>query len=67
VTVVVSWLIARVLAPVVADHLPDAGPFHLRDSRGLGTHRFRPLPTPVSASAGAASHLLLDHLTHGWG
>jgi hypothetical protein len=67
VTVVVTWLVARVLAPVVPDHLPAAGQFHLRDFRGLAARRLRPLATPVSAFAGAASHVLLDHLTHDWG
>lgn len=67
VTLLVSWLIVRVLAPVVPAHLPDAGELRLRELRGLSTHRFRPLPAVVGAFVGAASHVILDSFTHDWG
>lgn len=67
VTLVVSWIIVRVLAPVVPCYLPDLGCFHLRDYRALSDHRFGMLRTPVCALVGAATHVALDHLTHGWG
>ncbi len=63
-TVLVSWLIARVLAPVVADHLPGAGAFRLHDYRGLATHRFTRFGSIASAAFGAWTHIVLDTLTH---
>jgi hypothetical protein len=66
-TLVISWIVVRVLAPVVPDHLPDRAPFHLGDYRGLATHRFRPLLLLTSAVAGVLSHLALDQFTHSWG
>ncbi|MFN0030410.1 MAG: DUF4184 family protein [Acidimicrobiales bacterium] len=66
VTLVVSWLVVSVLAPVVPDHLPDLGGFHLRDLRGLATHRFG-VRSGLSALAGALSHVALDSFTHPWG
>jgi hypothetical protein len=67
VTLIVSWLIARVLAPVVPDHLANLGPFHVHDYRGLATHRFGVARSSVSAIIGATTHVLLDQLTHGSG
>jgi Domain of unknown function (DUF4184) len=64
---VVSWLVARVLAPVVPDHLADGGSFHVRDYRGLATHQFGMVRSSVSALVGAATHVLLDQFTHGSG
>ena len=66
-TLIVSWLIARVLAPVVPDHLPSAGAFHLHDYRGLATHRFSPLTTMAAAAFGAWTHIVLDAFTHDYG
>jgi len=66
-TVLVAWIVARVLAPVVPDHLPECGGFRLRDYRGVAPWRFRPVATVVSAFLGAASHAALDQLTHGYG
>jgi hypothetical protein len=67
VTLIVSWSIARVIARVLAAHLPDLGGFHLHDYRGLATHRFRPLRATLWAFIGAVSHAALDHLGHAWG
>jgi hypothetical protein len=68
--VVIAWLVARVLAPVVADHLPVVGPFRsfdLRSYRGLATHRFGLVRSPVWAIAGVLSHVAIDQFTHDWG
>ena len=67
-TLIVSLLVVRVLAPVVPAHLPDVGPFHLRDYRGLATHRFHWGWSAVWAAAGALSHVVLDAFTNssGW-
>ena len=67
VALAVAWLIARVISPVLWDHLPDAGCFRLHDYRGLSGHRFRAAPAVTGAIVGAGSHVLLDHFTHGWG
>lgn len=67
VTVIVSWLVVRVLAPVVPDHLPPAGRLHLRDYRGLAVHRFGVVRTALGTLVGALSHVALDHFTHEWG
>jgi hypothetical protein len=67
VTVAVSWLIARVLAPVIPDHLPQIGQLRLPDFRGLATHQFRWFVTPMSAAVGALTHVGLDSFTHQWG
>lgn len=63
----ITWLVVRVLAPVVPPVLPDLGPFHGRDYRGLAVHRFGRIATPLSALIGALSHVALDSFTHGWG
>ena len=67
VTLLVSWLIARAVSPVLWDHLPQAGPLRLHDYRGMSVHRFRWVVASVSALIGALSHVLLDHFTHEWG
>ncbi len=66
-TFAASWLVVRVMAPVVPDHLPDLGHFHLNDYRGLATHRFRFVRFVVWAELGALSHVFLDEFTHDWG
>jgi hypothetical protein len=66
VTLLVSWLTVRVLAPVVPDHLPTLGPFRLRDYRGVATHRFRPLAATLGAAFGAWTHVALDAMTHSY-
>lgn len=66
-TFIVSWVLVRVLAPIVPCHLPQAGSFRLRDYRGLATHRFGLVRTSISALVGAITHVALDHLTHEWG
>jgi hypothetical protein len=67
VTLAVSWLVVRVLAPVVPDHLPQLGSFQLRDYRGLATHRFTLWKSVLWAQLGALSHVGLDEFTHGSG
>ncbi len=65
-TLIVSWLIARLLAPVVPDHLPGLGPFRLHDYRGLATHRFTKFGTVLCAAFGAWTHIVLDAFTHNY-
>ncbi|MET8148296.1 DUF4184 family protein [Actinoplanes sp. NPDC049668] len=60
-TLVLTWLIRRA-APVLASHLPAAGPLALRDYGALGAARHRWPITVCSALLGAASHLLLDRI-----
>lgn len=67
VTVAVAWILVRVIAPVVPDHLPRLAPWHLRDYRGLAAHRFGWVTTPLSALVGTATHIVLDNFTHDWG
>jgi Domain of unknown function (DUF4184) len=70
VSLVVAWLVARVLAPVVPDHLPRSGPlrsFDLVSYRGLATHRFGFVRSVVWASIGSLSHIGIDQFTHDWG
>lgn len=67
ITMAVTVLTVRWLAPVVPDHLPQLGSFRLHDYRGLATHRFRLLPLVLGSVLGAVSHVGLDHLTHEWG
>ncbi len=66
-TLLASCVVVRLLAPVVADHLPDGGSFHFRDYRGLATHRFGLIRSSGWALIGAMSHVALDHFTHEWG
>ncbi|MBM2623902.1 DUF4184 family protein [Actinoplanes sp. LDG1-06] len=58
-TMVLTWLI-RWAAPVVAGHLPSAGPLALRDYGVLGHSRHPLVVSCWSALIGAVSHLLLD-------
>jgi Domain of unknown function (DUF4184) len=67
VTAAICVIVVRVLAPVLPDHLPSAGPFRLNDYRGLAQHRCRPVPLIIGASLGALSHVAIDHTTHPWG
>jgi hypothetical protein len=67
VTLIVSWLIARLLAPVVPDHLANLGSFNIHEYRGIATHRFGILRSPLCAVIGATTHVLLDQFTHGSG
>ena len=67
VTLAVSWLVVRVVAPVVPDQLPPRGGFAFADYRAVAGHRFGLVRSPSSALAGAVTHVLLDHLTHAWG
>jgi Domain of unknown function (DUF4184) len=67
VSLAVCWLIAHVLAPVLPDHLPDLGPFHVRDYRGIATHRIRIVRSSGWALFGAITHALIDQCTHGYG
>ena len=60
-----TWLVRRVVAPVVPAALPDAPPFHLHDYRLLGLGRHRWWVTAYSVALGAATHLLIDGFTHG--
>lgn len=71
VTLLLTWVIRRA-TPRVAAHLPDRGPFRLRDYGALCAARHRWLVTLGSALLGAASHLLWDGFAHdpqtnGWG
>jgi hypothetical protein len=67
-TLVLVLLFERVLAEPIALHLPDLGPFHLRDFATLARRRepvgqwlAKAIP---SALLGSFSHLLLDAFTH---
>lgn len=71
-TLVLTWLIKRVVAGPLAAHLPDAGPFHLRDYGRLDAWRSPSgaagwIILVVSALVGALSHVLIDSFTHGFG
>jgi hypothetical protein len=71
VTLLLSWVLRRA-SPRVAAHLPNAGPFALRDYGALGGVRHRWYVTLASALIGAVSHLVWDGFTHspetnGWG
>ncbi len=66
----VAWLVARVLAPVVPDHIAALRVFanlHPASYRGIATHRFKPLRTVVWAAIGSLSHVGIDQFTHEWG
>lgn len=68
--VVLALLVGRLLAPVVPDHLPRVEPlrsFDLPSYRGLATHRFGLLRTPLWAVLGTLSHIGIDQFTHDWG
>jgi hypothetical protein len=69
-TLVLTWIVKRVVATPLGPHLPDLGAFHLRDYGRLGAWR-----TPrdargigvVASSAliGSYSHVFLDSFAHG--
>lgn len=63
VTLLGTWLIRR-SAPVVAAHLPNFGPFALRDYGALSLVRHRLYVTISSALLGALSHNVWDTFTH---
>ena len=72
VTLVLTWIVKRHVAGPVALHLPDLGPFHLRDFARLS--RWAPPRTlrswavlVASALIGSFSHIGLDSFTHGFG
>ncbi|MEZ5216676.1 MAG: DUF4184 family protein [Ilumatobacteraceae bacterium] len=67
VAIVVAWIVVRIWAPIVPDHLPTGGPFRLHDYRALSQHRFGWIATPLGALVGALSHVFLDSFTHRWG
>ncbi|MFL6073627.1 MAG: DUF4184 family protein [Mycobacteriales bacterium] len=64
VTLVLGWLIRRVVAAPVAAHLPGAG---LRDYASLAVHRHPWWVSVCSALAGTWSHVIWDNATHRWG
>ncbi len=67
---VIVWLVARVLAPVVPDHVPqlDArNTFDFASYRGLATHQTGVIRSVLWASAGSLSHVGIDQFTHDWG
>lgn len=59
-----ACLVIRRAAPVVAAHLPPAGPFRLRDYGVLGAVRHPWYITASSILVGAATHLFWDGFTH---
>jgi hypothetical protein len=67
VTLALTWLVRRVIAATLAPHLPDAGPFQLRDYALLAEKRPRLrdwLVTAACALAGSFSHIGWDAFTH---
>ena len=68
-TLLLVWIVRRVIARPLGSHLPDCGPFHLRDYRLLagipgGSYW---LKAAAGALIGSFSHLALDSFTHGDG
>jgi hypothetical protein len=69
VTLVLYWLVTKVIAVPLAAHLPDAGSFRLRDYGLLANQPTGPghwVTVSISALVGSASHVLLDRYTGGW-
>jgi Domain of unknown function (DUF4184) len=64
VTLVLTWLIRRVIAAPVAAHLPTAG---LRDYASLAVRRHPWWVSVCGALAGTWSHVAWDNATHRWG
>src|SRR4051812_5174416 len=56
--------VLRWMAPTVAVHLPEGGPFALREYGTLGPVRHRWWITVLSAVLGAVSHIGWDAFTH---
>ena len=69
VTLVLFWVVTRIIAEPVAAHLPQGGEFQLR---AYGVIRHQPSDgrhwaiVAVSGLIGAASHIVLDKLSGGW-
>lgn len=69
-SLVVYWLITRVIAAPLAAQLPDLGDFHLRDYAALAVQpRGRGYwgIVALSALAGSVSHVVWDSFTHAHG
>jgi hypothetical protein len=70
VTLALYWVVTRIVAAPLAAHLPDGGNFRLRDyalvARPRGDVRHWGI-VGVSSLIGAASHIVLDRLSGGWG
>jgi hypothetical protein len=64
VTVTLTHLTRRVLAPVVFALTPNLGPLHLRDFRVLSMGQRPVRVTVLCAFLGAASHAVWDAFTH---
>ena len=64
VTLLLTWLIRRVVAAPVAAHLPTEG---LRDYASLAVRRHPWWVSVWCALAGTWSHLIWDSATHRWG
>jgi hypothetical protein len=62
--VLVGARLVRWAAPTVAAHLPAGGVLALRDYGALHRVRHRVLVTAASAVIGAASHIVLDAVSH---
>lgn len=69
-TVLLVLLVERVLAPTLPGHLPELGPFHVRDFAALSNTRRSVtgwLKVTASAVVGSISHVFWDGFTHGHG
>src|SRR5438067_1960438 len=71
VTLLLTWLVTRLVARPLALHLPEGGAFHLRDFHVLSETSRRPrywLKVAPSALLGSFSHIGWDSFTHsaGW-
>ncbi len=70
ISLIVTWLVSRIIAEPLSRRLPDAGAFHLRDYYVLSksTHRtgywIRAIPC---ALIGSFSHIAWDSFTHSSG
>jgi hypothetical protein len=62
--VALTWLFRSFVARPLAAHLPDLGPFRLRDVGGAADDYPSLLTVVVSAVLGTATHLLADGFTH---
>lgn len=71
-TLLLTWIINRVIAGPLGSNLPDLGSFHLREYARLEGWRWPSAPRGWvvllwSALLGAFSHVLIDSFTHGFG
>jgi hypothetical protein len=64
VGLLLTWSARRWVLPRLAGHLPDLGPFHLRDVRLVGRTRHPWWMIVLCVLIGAISHVLIDLLTH---